>query len=101
MTARCGSNDPTHRSKACRDCDRVYKRRYREGAPRFSMRVKADAARCAICGLVAGNLADIPVYRYPLKRWYRKQQAWIGTIGLCDACLADHADLKEQFRRAA
>ena len=101
MTARCGSNDPTHRASKCRDCDRVYKRRHRAGAPPFRMRVKADSATCIVCGLTAGNSLDVPVYRYPLKRWHNKGQAWIGTAAMCDDCLLERAEIKPQFRRVA
>jgi len=101
MTARCGSNDPAHRSKGCAACDRIYKKRYKDGAPKFRVRMRADAARCVVCGLVAGNLAGVPVYRYPLKRWHRKQSLWIGTVGLCDPCIAEQGELREPFRRAA
>jgi hypothetical protein len=102
MTARCGSNDVNHRAKGCRACDRLYKRRAKSGAPPFSMRVRANPATCAICGIVAGNSRDLPVYRYPLKRWVKgRENTWIGSVGLCDACLLDHAEVKPQFRRAA
>lgn len=103
MTARCGSNDPAHRAKTCRACDRLYKRRYKSGQPRFLYRVRANSAVCVICGLAAGNSMSVPVYRYPLKRHFvgKKGQDWIGTIGLCDPCIADHAELREQYRREA
>lgn len=103
MTARCGSNDPEHRAKTCRACDRLYKRRYKAGQPRFRYRVTANAATCRFCGLVAGNSMNIPVYRYPLKRhvFGVKQQAWIGTLGLCDRCIVDNAELKPKYRGVA
>jgi len=102
MTARCGSNDPAHRSKTCRACDRLYKLRHKNGAPLFSMRIRVNGATCVLCGLTAGNSADIPVYRYPLKRHFRgKGQKWIGNIGLCDECVMRFGELKEPYRSAA
>lgn len=103
MTARCGSIDPTHTSIGCRGCDRLYKRRHRAGLPRLKFRLRANAAKCAVCGLAAGNSMDVPVYRYTLKRHIvgSKQQVYIGSIGLCDRCIGQHAELNEKFRVAA
>ena len=101
MTARCGSNDPAHRAKTCKPCERLYKARYRAGEPRYIYRARVNPATCILCGLAAGNSMDVPVYRYPLKRQYRKVTAWIGTVGLCDPCIAENAELRPAFRRAA
>lgn len=102
MTARCGSRDPSHRAKTCRACDRLYKRRYKNGAPRYSMRVYVNGATCFNCNLSAGNSLDIPVYRYPLKRHIRGEgPKWIGTLAICDDCLNQHAELKPEYRSAA
>lgn len=101
MTARCGSNDPAHRVKQCRACDHIYKLRYKNGAPRYRIRARANSAQCAICGITAGNSADVPVYRYPLKRWFSRKMRWIGSVGLCDPCIVATAELRPEFRRAA
>lgn len=95
MTARCGSNDPAHRSRSCRACDRIYKQRYRSGKPRDRFRLRSVAATCCMCNLTHGNSLGIGVYRYPLKKWSRARVRWVGSIEICDDCLARHGDLKE------
>lgn len=50
-------------------------------------------ARCAFCGAQAGNIEDVPVYRYRLQRSaYRDtpgaKSISVGAIGLCDPCIA-------------
>ena len=102
MTARCGSGNPTHVARRCADCKKVYRKRYRDGAPRLA-RHYVNPAVCAVCGLAAGNSLDIKVYRYPLMRHRRRQgkQAsfYVGAIGLCDDCIGANASVP--VRRAA
>ena len=99
MTALCGSMDVEHRSRGCRACDRIYKQRSAAGAAPIRFRHRSNPAVCIVCGLAAGNSADVPVYRYPLKRWSREKARWIGSIGLCDVCLSRGGELKPQFKR--
>jgi hypothetical protein len=101
MTARCGSMSPDHKSRTCRECDRIYKRRSAAGAPPALFRLRSNPARCIVCGIAAGNSMNLPVYRYPLKRWSGKKARWIGSVGLCDVCLAEGGELKPEYRRAA
>jgi hypothetical protein len=101
MTAICGSMDPAHRSRRCPACDKQYKQRAKAGAPYAMFHKRSNPAVCIVCSLAAGNSMDIGVYRYPLKRWSRKKARWIGSVGLCDVCLAEGGELKPEYRRAA
>lgn len=101
MTARCGSMDPAHRAKTCRTCDRIYKRRHQAGEPRFKYRTRADAARCAICGITHGNSLGIVVYRYPLRAYRNRGHHTVASIGLCDPCIIAQAEVRAPYRRAA
>lgn len=101
MTARCGSINPAHRAKTCRICDKIYKRRHHLGQPKFAFRVRADAARCAICGLAAGNSLNVPVYRYSLRTYRGGARRTPASIGLCDPCIVERGEVREQYRRAA
>ena len=101
MTARCGSIDPMHRSRTCRDCDRIYKQRSATGAPPVMFRQRSNPARCIVCGLAAGNSLNVGVYRYSLKRWSRNKARWIGSVGICDTCQLERGEVKAEFRSVA
>ena len=102
MSARCGSRKLDHVARRCADCKKVYRKRYRDGAPLLA-RHYANPAVCAVCGLAAGNSMSIKVYRYPLMKHRRREgkQAshYVGAIGLCDRCIEDNASVP--VRRAA
>ena len=63
------------------------------GNDRHSFR--ATGAACLVCGVMAGNSLDIPVYRYRLQRTAKREGLWrsanVGAIGICDPCIAKHA----------
>lgn len=53
---------------------------------------RSTGTRCAWCGIEAGNIQDVPVYRYRLQRSaYRetpgRRSISVGAIGLCDPCI--------------
>lgn len=96
MTARCGSDDREHRTGKCRACKAIYNRRYKKGAtPR-------PTPVCVLCGLAAGNSMGIHVRQYALIRSAnfagRKTSICIGSIGFCNRCVADHAQLNGKVR---
>lgn len=60
--------------------------------------LKRTGARCALCGLTAGNSASVPVHRYALRRsvyphgWKVGDIAYrvtLASIALCDRCIRD------------
>lgn len=59
-------------------------------------------ATCAFCAIAAGNSLGVKVLRYPLLRHIdrngRHTSVCIGSIGLCDRCIIEHAALNERAR---
>jgi hypothetical protein len=106
MTARCGSTDPTHRARQCKECVRLYNAAYKSGLRFARVAFGRNPAQCVVCGLTAGNSMNVKVRRYPLLRSYnkpdrRRASFVLGSIGLCDRCIVESAELKPQYRRAA
>lgn len=99
--AHCGSIDPRHLSRECRDCRRIYKRRHLLGLPRLIR----DPAVCVFCNLAAGNSLGVKVLRYPLLRHIdkggRHTSVCIGSMGMCDQCVMAHGAINERTRREA
>lgn len=88
--AACGGRAiDGHHVPRCSACRRIYNQRYRD-----RVGYKHPPAECVMCGLNARNERGIPVYRYPLLRKVsgkdRKSHV-IASIGLCDACIVEHA----------
>lgn len=105
MTARCGSISPAHRAKDCRPCQAIYRHRERSGAPKYGERYLARGARCAFCGLAAGNSQGVRVYRYTLRRsvnvnGLRTSRA-LGSVGICDVCVVEQGLLHDRGRELA
>ena len=106
MSARCGSRNPDHIARRCAACKKVYRKRYRDGAPLLA-RHYVNPAVCAFCGIAAGNSSNIATYRYPLIRHVyrdgRQTSRVVGSIGLCDRCLLSggHVSPRYQPRAAA
>lgn len=110
MTARCGSRDPKHVGRRCRNCKSLYNRAYRlkTRAQRLleprGVRLELNPAVCAFCDLARGNSLGIPVYRYPLERTIYpngvKRTASIASIGLCDQCVVKHTQPSPSYMRA-
>jgi len=98
---RCGSTDPAHAARRCRPCKSIYQRRHREGIRDGTHRVK-NPATCKLCDLVAGNSQKIKVLRYPLLRHIdkggRHTSVCIGSLPLCDRCVIEYGNIKEQYR---
>lgn len=92
----CGSIDPAHRSRECSDCRRIYKHRHLTGLPPL----RRNPAVCVFCGLAAGNSMKVKVLRYPLLRHIdangRHTSVCIGSMGMCDRCVMEHAALNER-----
>jgi hypothetical protein len=90
--AACGGRaiDGHHVSR-CRECRRIYQRKYRD-----RIGYKRLPAQCVMCGLSGRNSRGIPVYRYPLIRKPTtggpgRRSFVIASIGLCDSCIQEHA----------
>ena len=64
---------------------------------------RSTGARCAVCGLYAGNSGGIAVYRYRLQRTvYRgsiRRSLSLGSLGLCDPCLKREAEPVRDYTR--
>jgi len=86
---RCGSEDPEHRVDGCRPCKNQRQREWREKAGINH----PDRVPCVMCGIAKGNSQKIPVTRYPLIRHIKKLHSnrCIGSLALCDVCVADNA----------
>ncbi len=99
--ARCGSTDPEHRARRCRECKRIYARRFASGESRFLGKRIPNPATCVLCDLTAGNSQRIKVLRYPLLRHIDKNgrhtSVCIGSLALCDRCIVEYATVKEQY----
>jgi hypothetical protein len=110
MTNRCGSTDPMHVARRCRQCKSIYNRSYRLARKAqyqlrpVGVRLELNPAVCAFCGLARGNSQRIPVYRYPLERTIYpngvKRTASIASIGLCDECLIQNTQPSPSYMRA-
>ena len=97
--AACGGRaiDGHHVSK-CKECQYIYNRRYRD-----RVGYKHPPAQCVLCGLSRRNGRGIKVYRYPLLRKVAgttRRSHVIGSIGLCDPCITEHARPSPTYIRA-
>ena len=99
--AYCGSIDPRHSIRGCRDCRRISKKRRAQGLPP----IIRDPAVCVFCNLAQGNSLGVKVIRYPLLRHIdkggRHTSVCIGSLALCDDCVMQHGAINERTRRAA
>ena len=95
---RCGSTDPNHLARGCKDCKRIYNRRTRP------VEVRREAPPCFSCGLIRGNALGVKVYTYPLMRTVyagtKKRSVYVAGITICDECVMLHAKPSPSYMRA-
>lgn len=99
--AACGGRaiDGHHVSR-CLECRRIYNRKYRDRVGYIR-----PPAECVMCGLNGRNSRGIRVYRYPLIRKNTtggpaRRSYVIASIGLCDACVIEHARPSPSYVKA-
>lgn len=105
ITGRCGSTDPAHVARRCRDCKSVYNKRWKSNAPFLPRLIRGDIAECRFCGLSADNTAGVKVLRYPLLRHIdkggRHTSVCIGSLPICDRCVVEQGNVKAEYVPAA
>lgn len=98
-TSWCGVTAEDHRSTKCKDCLRLRMKAWR--AKRRATRPLTGPS-CVLCGITRGNTLGIPVYRYPLVRNIQAigSNRCIGSIPMCDPCVAEYATPSPSYIRA-